>query len=39
MRKLLPALCEGEGVSNLPALKLGHECGRVGEAASWMVVE
>ena len=30
---------EGEGVGNLPALKLGHECGRVREAASWMVAE
>ena len=30
---------EEEGVGNLPALHLGHECGRVGEAASWMIIE
>ena len=30
---------EGEGVGNLPALQLGHECGRVGEATSWMIMK
>ena len=30
---------EGEGVGNLPALQLGHECGRVGEAANWIIME
>ena len=30
---------EGEGVGDFPTLQLGHECGRIWEAAGGMVVE
>ena len=30
---------EGEGVGDLPAMQLGHECGGVGEATSGMIMQ